>query len=222
MFVRFISLSIISLLFVLTLPISSVSAAKDKAVEQDEQFMSVHDRIMALTEGFDELSEQHFYAMYGSYNMIQVVEGVRDQVDDAVDKCIDANPDMKEALKTRYEEWDTALKPILKDANANVDNMIKAQDYAKPREIRKLLKHTDKMRAQKNEGLKKFPVTTPEACEYLRAKMDETQQNLTDLLESTLVSLPQAMTQDIADKKAEQEEAAAQAKKAEEADKKAE
>ena len=185
-----------------------VAQTADDKARVDEQFMSVHDRVMEITEGLDELSEQHFYALYGSYNMIQVVEGVRSQVGDAVERCIDANPDMKESLEKRYDDWNAALKPIIKDANANVDNMIAVQDYTKPRKIKKLLKHTDKMREEKNESLEKFPVTTPEACEYLRAKMDETEENLMALLQSTLVSLPQTMTQDIADKKAEQEEAA--------------
>lgn len=216
---RLFLLSILSFLFVLSAPIYSVHAADDEKVEKDEQFMSVHDRIKDLMKDFDELSEQHFYALYGSYNMIQVVEGVRGQVSGAVEKCIDANPDMKEALDTRYKEWDDALEPIVEDANANVDNMIAAQDYTKPRKIKKLLKYTDKMREEKSENLKKFPVTTPEACEYLRVKMDETQENLTALLQSTLVSLPQAMTHDIANEKAKQEEAARVAAEKEAAEK---
>lgn len=217
MMFRLFLFPVLSFLFVFSAPVTHVHAADDLEEVKDERFMSVHDRIQELTEGFDELSEQHFYALYGSYNMIKVVEDVRDQVKNGVEKCIEVNPDMKDALDARYEQWDEALEPIIKDANANVDNMIAAQDYTKPRKIRKLLKHTDKMREDKNRNLQKFPVTTPEACEYLRAKMDETQENLTSLLQSTLVSLPKAMTQDIANQRAEQEEAAEQAKAEEEA-----
>jgi len=100
---------------------------------------------------------------------------------------------MKDALQSRYDEWDGALTPIIEDANANVDNMIIAQEYAKPRDIKKLLKFIDKKRVSRADDVKKFPVTSPEACEYLRNKMDDTQENLTTLLKSTLVSLPNAM-----------------------------
>jgi len=219
MFSRLFFLSIFSMTMMFSAFLIPAYAADDEGADKDEKSLSVHERIAALTEGFDELSEQHFYALYGSYNMIQVVEGVREQVGDAVEKCVEANPDMKDALNTRFKDWDGALKPIIKDANANVDNMIAVQDYTKPRNIKKLLKHTDKMREDKNKELEKFPVTTPEACEYLRVKMDETQENLTALLQSTLVSLPQAMTQDIADKKAAQEEAARVAAEKEAAEK---
>ena len=199
----------------------------EEEAQRDEQFMSIHDRIKALTKDFDELSERHFYALYGSHNMIKVVEDVRMQVGDAVEKCVDVNPDMKEALESRYKDWDAALEPIMDDAEANVDNMIAAQDYTKPRDIRKLLKFVDETREGKNKDLEKFPITTPEACEYLRVKMDETQENLTKLLESTLVSLPQSMVSDIEEDKAAQEEAVRKAEeeakaKAEEEARKAE
>ncbi len=174
--------------------------------DEDNKTMSVHERLIEITEGLDEPSLKHFYALYGSHNLIQVVESVRDQVSDAIEKCSEANPDMKDALETRYEQWDEAIRPIMSDAVANVENMIAAQDYAKPRNIKKLLKFADKMRKEARESLERFPVTTPEACEYLRAKMDETQQNLTGLLESTLVSLPQTMTRDIAGQEVQEQD----------------
>lgn len=161
--------------------------------EQERKFMSVHDKVKEFTEGFDDASERHFYALYGSYNMIQVVEDVRAQVGNAIEKCVEVNPDMKEALETRYTQWTAAIDPIMKEADANVDNMVIAQDYAKPAEIRKLFKFIDKKRVGNNNNVDKFPITTPEACEYLRVKMDETEDNLTRLLQSTLVSLPQSL-----------------------------
>lgn len=181
--------------------------AEEEATEKETQTESVHQRVGEFTRDLDEPSKQHFYALYGSYNMVKVVEGVREQVGDAVEKCADVNPDMKEALETRFEEWDDALEPIMDDAEANVDNMIIAQDYAKRSDFKKLFKFVDEVRARDNEALEKYPVTTPEACEYLRAKMDETQVNLTNLLQSTLVSLPQSMIQDIEEQKAKEEAA---------------
>ena len=186
--------------------------AEDEAVK-DEETMSVAERMSEFTKDFDEPSKRHFYALYGSYNLIKVVEDVQEQVENAIDKCIEANPDMKDALKTRYTDWDEAIEPIMEEAEANVDNMIKVQDYAKAREVRKVLKFTAKLRKKTAGDVEKYPVTSPEACEYLRAKMDETEDNLTSLLRSTLVSLPQSL---IRGEEEEKEAAAEAAKKAEE------
>ena len=173
----------------------SQSHADDEA-QQEEKPLSVYEEIELFTEDFDEASERHFYAIYGSYNLIKVVEEVQAQVGNAIDKCIDANPDMKDALKTRHKDWKAALKPIMKDADANIDNMIKAQEYAQPKELKRILKLNDELRANKEDQVEKYPVTSPEACEYLRVKMDETESNLTQLLRSTLVSLPNALLEE--------------------------
>lgn len=168
-------------------------AEDEAAVEAPEEPMSIYDEIELFTKDLDDGSQQHFYALYGSYNLIKVVEDVQNQVGNAIGKCIDANPDMKDALKTRHKDWKAAIKPIMEEADANVDNMIIAQDYAKKRELKRILKLNDELRENKAGDVEKYPVTTPEACEYLRVKMDETEANLTELLRSTLVSLPQAL-----------------------------
>ena len=171
-------------------------SAEETDAAEVEKPMTVYEEIEAFTKELDEPSQQHFYALYGSYNLIKVVEDVQNQVGKAIDKCADANPDMKDALKTRHKDWTKAIKPIMKEANANVDNMIIAQEYAKKKEVKRILKLNDELRENKAGDVDKFPVTTPEACEYLRVKMDETEANLTELLRSTLVSLPQSLLRD--------------------------
>jgi len=184
-------------IFVLSgMPVHAVAADEDMegiSAEQAEASESVQERVSAFTDNLDNVSQKHFFALYGSYNLIQVVNEVQAQVSDAVNKCGEANPDMKEGLEARYKDWDGAIQPILDDANANVDNMVVAQDYAKPREIKKIFKFVDKKRNLKDKEIETYPVTSPEACEYLLKKMDDTQENLTQLLQSTLVSLPNAL-----------------------------
>ena len=165
----------------------------DDEPTKEELEMSVKERVEAFTADLDQASERHFYAVYGSYNVIQVVEGVREQIGEAVDSCGDENPDMEEALDARHESWDESLEEVMEEATANVDNMIIAQEYAKPREVRKVLKFADKKRREQEEQAKKFPVTTQEACQYLLEKMDETEESLSGLLRSTLVSLPNSL-----------------------------
>jgi len=177
---------------------------KNEVLEAAREFM----------KDLDEPSQRHFSVFHGNYNLIKVVETVRESVDEAVDGCGDANPDMKDALETRFDEWKDAVKPVLEDADANVKNMILAQDYAKPKDLRKFMKMIDKARKKQSKDVKKVAVVTPEACQNLLEKMDDTQPNMIKLLQATLVSLPQSMqAQD------DEARAKAEAKAAEKAEK---
>ena len=192
------------------------SFAEDKADEGEKA--PVKNEVVAAAEDFikdlDEPSKRHFTVLYGNYNLITVVEEVEDGIDLAVDACSEANPDMKEALESRFDEWKDAVRPVIKEADAHIGNMILAQDYSKPRKIRKFFKLIDKARKEKSKDVKKMPVTTPEACQSLLEKMNETQGNMTKLLRMTLLSLPQVMQEQDEKARAEAEEAAK--KKAEE------
>ena len=192
---------------------SSVYAEEGKSEEKAEK----KNEVLAAAEEFmaemDDVSKRHFSVLYGNYNLIKVVETVRDDVEMAVEACGEANPDMEEPLETRFDAWKDAVKPVLKEADANVNNMILAQDYSKPRDIKKFLKKIDKARDEQDDQVKKVPVTSAEACQSLLEKMDETEANMVRLLKMTLVSLPMTMQAD---------DEAARAKAAEEAAKKAE
>lgn len=135
--------------------------------------------------------KRHFNVIYSNYNLISVVQSVEHSVDKAVKSCADNNPDMKEPLEERFSTWKGEVHPIVEDARASIDNMIIAQDYAKAKDIRALLKKIDTVRTEQAKDTQKVPVNTPEACKYLLEKMDETQPQMVQLLKSTLVSLPQ-------------------------------
>lgn len=206
------SLRIVFSLIVMSFMISPV-AAKDKEV--DVPLQSVHERLDAFTADFGKNEKKHFMAIYGSYNLISVVNIVRKDVEAAIDKCAEKNPNMKDVLKARYKEWDAALDPVMDEAEGNLDNMIKVQDYAKKSDIEDFFEFLDEQREAKTEDIDKVPVTTPEACEDLRAAMDKTQENLIRLLTSTLVSVPQDIEGQLIEEaekvKAAEEEAKAKA-----------
>ncbi len=83
---------------------------------------------------------------------------------------------------------------MIGEAEANVDNMVLAQEYTKPAQIQKVFKGLDKTRALAGKQVEKTPVTTKDACEYLQEKMSDTQANFIRLLRSTLVTAPQLAT----------------------------
>lgn len=136
---------------------------------------------------------QHFYLTYNNYNLLKTVETVRGDVGNAVDACSKNNPDMEDKLRGRYQKWSDALEPVYKESEANLNNMIIAQEYAKPEEIESIFKQVDATRDEAESQFEKIPVTTPEACDYMLGKMDETQESMLSLLRATLISYPQSI-----------------------------
>ncbi|MCE7886995.1 MAG: hypothetical protein DYH13_05765 [Alphaproteobacteria bacterium PRO2] len=147
--------------------------------------------------------QKHFFLLYSNYNIIGTVKMVQGDVDNAVEGCGKENPDLKAGMDARLKEWHGAIDPVIEEAEANVDNMVLAQEYTKPAQIQKVFKGLDKTRALAAKQVEKIPVTTKDACEYLQEKMSDTQENFIRLLRSTLVSVPQVATQP-AEEKAEE------------------
>jgi hypothetical protein len=185
------------LLFLFSVLLISVSGLPAFAADEKQSEEPPRNEALEAAQDFmkdlDETSQRHFSVLHGNYNLIKVVETVRESVDEAVAACGKANPEMKEALGNRFGEWKEAVRPVMKEADANVENMILAQDYAKPKEIRSFLKMVDKARKKQRDAVERVPVVTPEACQSLLEKMDDTQENMVRLLKATLVSLPQVM-----------------------------
>jgi hypothetical protein len=132
--------------------------------------------------------------LYSNYNIIGTVKMVQGDVDHAVEACGKENPDLKEGMDARLKEWHGAIDPVIEEAEANVDNMVLAQEYTKPAQIQKVFKGLDKTRTLAGKQVEKTPVTTKDACEYLQEKMSDTQANFIRLLRSTLVTAPQLAT----------------------------
>ncbi|MEZ5919092.1 MAG: hypothetical protein R3D66_04010 [Alphaproteobacteria bacterium] len=164
-------------------------AEKNEVAEVPKVTLSFLD----FQKGLSSRDRQHFNILYANYSITGIVKMVRTDVGNAIEQCSSNNPDMADALNERYKKWDDAIEPVMTEADAMINNMLFAQDYADPKDIREIFKLIDDNRTQYQDEIKKVPVTTPEACEYLRNKMDETQETMTGLLEKALVGLPQAM-----------------------------
>ena len=180
-------------------PVPEMEAEKkDPEVEkQEEQIRTVYDMMEDLSKDLPERDQKHFYLIYTNYNLIQTVKMVQDDVEKAVKECGVNNPDMKTAMDERFKSWNDAVTPALAEADGNVDNMVAVQEYAQPGEIRKILKELDKTRKKSIKQIEKIPVTTPEACDYLRNKMDETQESMMGLLTATLAPFSQVFPEDV-------------------------
>ncbi len=157
-------------------------------------------------ENIGPQEQQHFYMAYNNYNLIETVKIVQKDVSSAVDGCGENDPDMERALKGRFAAWNDAINPVLEEAKGHLDNMVVAQDYAKPDNIREIFDSLDETRKRTDARIDKIPVTTKEACEFLLGKMDETQDSMVSLLSSTLVSMPQTFQEQPQEEEPEKEE----------------
>lgn len=146
--------------------------------------------INAMMKDLSLKQQQHFTLTYSNYNIIQTVRIVRNDVSTAVQKCGENNPDMKASMDSRFSEWEQAVDPVLTEAKSNLDNMLIAQDYGSKQQMDEIFEAIDQSRDVGEGSIKKIPVTTPEACTYLRDKMDETQEGMVKLLRNTLISYP--------------------------------
>jgi hypothetical protein len=159
-------------------------AAKTEALKQ---------RTTAIVAKLDKTQQQHFYIVFRNYNFISLVRAVENDISEAVDGCSKNNPDMEDQVRRRFANWQKNLETPKKEAAANIDNMILAQNYATKEEMNGISAIIDDMRAINSSRFESTPVTTKEACEYMLSKMDETQKDMETMLRSTLISYPNAL-----------------------------
>ncbi|MFN3700493.1 MAG: hypothetical protein ACK4VI_03110 [Alphaproteobacteria bacterium] len=178
---------------------AKAKAQAEEMKSQSQLLRKLTDDIKDLTESLDPPSRAHFYMIYNNHNLISTVKRVREDVSGAVNKCSESNPEIEERIRARYAQWEEAVNEKIESAKGNIDNMTIAQDYAPEEKIRSIMKMSDDLRDETMAKMERIPVTTLEACEYLLNKMDETQANMVNLLEATLVSVPQAIHETLED-----------------------
>lgn len=189
-----ILLCLLTVCFTLT---SAASFAQDtrllRSEEATEDAKELADKIQELTSNLSDENKQHFFTIYQSHNVIGAVKTVRSSVDKGVESCADNNPKLADDITARFDAWENAINPIIKDAEAQVENMVIAQNYAKPARITSFLRDVDKVRAKNNNSIEKVPVTTEKACESLLTSMDNTQAELSKMLRELLISIPRSL-----------------------------
>ena len=154
------------------------------------QTEAMQDQVSSLVRKLDQNEMQHFMIMYANYNVYSMVKAVGSDVGSAVDACAKNNRDMEDDLRSRFSKWEGAVGSSMKDADANIQNLALAQTYISQSELKRLFGLVDEVRSVNSSRFETTPVTTPEACEFMMSKMDETQDNMSKLLKATLFSYP--------------------------------
>lgn len=191
---------------VLTFGFSGYSMAQDAPVADaqvtqeagessvaDQQKQVLLDRIVKVAGKLDKDQVTHFFVMYSNYSIISLVNNVEKDVGEAVKKCGDENPDMTERVNARFDIWKTNIGKSRDEAKENLDNMVLAQDYISKNEADEIFSMIDKTRIEADSRFQRVPVSTPEACEFMLTKMDETETTMTKVLSATLASYPNVL-----------------------------
>jgi len=164
------------------------SAETKQSLEQIRQDM--FKKLGEISDKLEGAEKHHFNVAYNNYSLISTVRTVQKDVGGAITACGENNPDIKDKLDTRFKQWNDTVNPVMSEAQGHLDNMVLVQTYAPAKDIRGVFKVMDDARDKAETEIKKIPVTTPEACQYLLDKMDETQENMVKILRLTLTSHP--------------------------------
>jgi hypothetical protein len=162
----------------------------DLSKEDQAKMDALTTKVADLIKTLDLNQIQHFTVIYANYNIVSLVKAVEADVGNAVKACGDNNPAMKDKMSERFKEWEKSVTQPITEAEANINNMVIAQTYISQQEVKNIFALVDETRAKNSSQFEKVPVTTPEACEYMLGKMDETQKSMVQMLQSTLVSYP--------------------------------
>ncbi|MBK9586298.1 MAG: hypothetical protein KA099_06785 [Alphaproteobacteria bacterium] len=153
---------------------------------------ALHQKYASVMATLDTREVQHFAVVIVNYNLISTVKAVGEDVQGAVNGCAENNSEIAETVKQRFVKWKEVVAAPMAEAEANVNNMVLAQDYLSQTEFSNLFGLIEDVRRYNSSRFEKTPVTTPEACEFMLSKMDETQEHMVGMLKATLVSYPSA------------------------------
>ncbi len=173
--------------------------AQDAAQEAESPGKQLHkkltEKVSGVMQNLTQKEAFHFMTVYANYTLVSTVKAVKDDVANAVQACGENNKSMKSDLDSRYAKWDDSVGSRLIEAEGNINNMAVAQRYISQAELQGIFSQVDKMRAINSSNFEKTPVTSPEACEFMMSKMDETEDSMKQLLQITLQSYPNILEQ---------------------------
>lgn len=131
--------------------------------------------------------QESIFILRNKHSMMKVTRVVEGDIESAVKSCSKSNPDMKDKMEGRFKQWQSAVSPILDTAEKQLDKDIDAQKIVDADDFKDVLELHDEAYEEGEKQTIKQPVATKEACEGLLASMDNTEDNMIQLLQQTLL-----------------------------------
>ena len=141
----------------------------------------------ALIDPLSNKDKESFLLLRRKHSIIKAVGVVERDVKNAIKSCGKNNPDMKDRMNDRFDQWQNAVNPIIDTAKKTFDQDLKNQKIVDVGQAKKVLELHDEAYEYGEKNTYKQPVSTKEACEGLLASMDRTEDNMIKLLQETLL-----------------------------------
>ena len=149
----------------------------------------------SLLKGLEQHQAQYIYKIRQEFGVIRSVQVIRSDIEKAVKSCGEENPDMKENISTRFNDWNDEILPKLAVADVALKDAIQRQSFRPTVRVTILLDHVQAAFEERDSKINKIPVTTLEACENLMQSLDDTEERLKELMDQTTTEL-KAMSPD--------------------------
>lgn len=136
-----------------------------------------------LGETFNDQQNINMGRIRTNFGIIRAIGIMKHDIGDAVKKCGDANKDMEDSLTKRFAAWANTVAPLLKEDEESLEDSIKKSAFPDEKKVHDYLDLIDEAAQAGDKALgDKSVVTTPEACQYLLASMDQSEPMVTTLL----------------------------------------
>ncbi len=144
---------------------------------------------VSLLNGLEPAQAQYIYNIRQNFGIIRSVQVVRGDIEKAVESCGEANTDMKQQITSRFDSWNDVIVPKLAVADVALKDAVQRQSFRPTVRVTMLLDLVQSAFEERDVQIKKVPVSTPEACKSLLESLDETEESLQDLMDSTISDL---------------------------------
>lgn len=171
-------------------PVFAEDKVSDKVKEEIAKETPITKWIDAENALLDSLPHQNrevFFIFRNKHSVIRSVEIVKRDIKNAVTACGKENPDIRKQINGRFNDWEKAVDPVLKEANGFLAKELKEQEAFHVTDYKHVMKLNDAAYEFSESKITKTPVITMEACEKLVLSMNSTEDHLVDLLQQILL-----------------------------------
>jgi hypothetical protein len=168
----------------------AASHAQENKEEKKVESTPITEWIAAENALLDTLPKQNqkiFFVLRNKHSVIRTIGVVRRDIKNAVKACGKENPNLKKPMNERFKEWENAVMPILDEAKKFLEIELKEQEAFHVSDYRYVTKLNDKAFEFSESKVTKTPVTSQEACEGLLKSMNDTEDNLINILQDILL-----------------------------------
>lgn len=146
-------------------------AAEEKSDKGAELIKIWQDKTNDMLNGMSDNQRKQYEYIITTNGVIHSVEDVMETLQEGVNSCGKANPDMSVDMRKAYVAFNQKLIKPMGEAKVRLDKMVKHQSIASRKDMKNYLTLTNRAAVAKEDEVEFIPVTRKEDCEKLLAKL---------------------------------------------------